>query len=143
MLIVACTAQDAPVLARMNAHLIQDEKAETDLTVAQLTQRMEGFLRAQYRAFFFVAEERTVGYALCDIERSPAYLRQFFIKREERRKGYGKQAFHMLLTHLGLQTIDLDVYCWNEAGIAFWQSLGFQGRYIAMRYRNERDNVVM
>ncbi len=137
MKILPCTVCDAPTIARMNAQLIEDEKAETDLTVAQLTQRMQGFLNAQYRAFFFVVEERCVGYALCDLERSPAYLRQFFIRREERRKGYGKQAFYALLAHLSLTEIDLDVYCWNEAGVAFWQSLGFESRYIAMRYKSE------
>jgi len=54
---------------------------------------------------------------------------------DERRKGYGTQAFHLLLYHLNIQEIDIDVYSWNEAGIDFWKSLGFEKRYYNMRYK--------
>ena len=116
---IDCSVDDAQVLADMNHDLIEDEKAETALNRSQLLERMIGFLQSDYRAYLFVADDKTVGYALCNTQRVPIYLRQFFICREERRKGYGKQAFHTLLRHLDVKEIDLDVYVWNQPGIAF------------------------
>jgi len=43
--------------------------------------------------------------------------------------------FYGLLSHLNIPDIDIDVYSWNEAGIAFWESLGFEKRYYGMRYK--------
>ena len=39
----------------------------------------------------------------------------------------------MLLETLGTQTVDLDVFVWNESAIGFWQSLGFEQRAHLMR----------
>ena len=141
MQITPCTLADAPVLAEMNHQLIQDERAETHLSLPQLQARMADFLHTSYRAFFFVADEDLLGYALCDMARAPVYLRQFFICRDHRRKGYGKQAFALLLETLALQTLDVDVYAWNHAGIAFWQSLGLQTRCHQMRL-GECDKIL-
>ena len=52
MNIRVCTEDDVPVLAEMNQGLIEDEKAETALTLPQLQERMRGFIRAQYTAFW-------------------------------------------------------------------------------------------
>ena len=68
-----------------------------ELDEEQLRDRMRGFLSGGYSAVFFVAEGMTVGYALINHTVSPLYLRQFFIRREYRRRGFGKQAFEMLL----------------------------------------------
>jgi ribosomal protein S18 acetylase RimI-like enzyme len=132
--IVECSTDDAETLADMNRMLIEDEKAETALSPAQLQERMAGFLQSEYQACMFSANGKVVGYALCNIQRAPIYLRQFFICREERRKGYGKQAFQALLDHLNSKEIDIDVYVWNNAGVAFWESLGFCKRCYNMRY---------
>jgi GNAT superfamily N-acetyltransferase len=133
--VYACDQDHAPELARMNRMLIEDERAENDMTIPQLEARMRGFLAGDYRAFFFESGGERVGYALVNPSASPVYLRQFFICRERRRGGLGRGAFHALLAHLDVETIDIDVYVWNEAGRAFWQSLGFQARAISMRYR--------
>ena len=130
-----CAQGDAAALAKMNRMLIEDEKAENDMTLPQLEARMAGFLAGDYRAYFFEAAGETVGYALINPAAKPVYLRQLFICRERRRGGLGREAFRALLNYLNLETIDIDVYVWNEAGRAFWQSLGFQARAINMRYR--------
>jgi GNAT superfamily N-acetyltransferase len=78
------------------------------------------------------------GTALVNASAAPLYLRQFFIRREKRRQGLGRQAFHVLLNHLNIETIDIDVYVWNEAGRAFWKSLGFFERAVSMRYRSPK-----
>jgi ribosomal protein S18 acetylase RimI-like enzyme len=50
-----------------------------------------------------------------------------------RRKGLGTAAFNLLMSELNTNSIDLDVFCWNERGQAFWRSLGFKERCIIMR----------
>ncbi len=119
----------------MNRSLIEDEKAETNLTFEQLKRRMEEFICSEYDAFLFDVNRDIVGYALCDMSKSPIYLRQFYICREKRRKGYGRQAFFALLAHLDIREMDLDIYSWNKTGLAFWESLGFEKRCYHMRYR--------
>lgn len=131
-----CSIDDVPILAEMNKHLIDDENAENSMNILQLERRMIDFINTDYKAFFFILNERIIGYGLCNINKSPIYLRQFFIRREERRKGYGKQAFHKLLEHIGINEIDIDVYAWNKKGIYFWESLGFKNRCFNMRYIN-------
>lgn len=121
MKVVDCSVDDVPILAKMNQMLIEDENAKTSLNLSQLQERMSGFIQSEYKAFLFYFNKKTVGYALCNMEKSPIYLRQFFICREERRKGYGKQAFQSLLSHLNTDEIDIDVYVWNKSGVEFWK----------------------
>jgi GNAT superfamily N-acetyltransferase len=130
------TSGDIPLLAKMNQRLIEDEKAETNLNLRQLEERMNSFISSEYKAFLFFQNEKVIGYALCNTSKFPVYLRQFFICRDERRKGYGKQAFQMLLNYLNTHEIDIDVYFHNIQGIAFWESLGFKKRYCGMRYKD-------
>ncbi len=141
MEIKTCTPNDIPLLAQMNELLIEDENAETNLSLPQLEARMAGFIATNYKAFLFYADpghsENAVGYALCDMSKTPIYLRQFFICRNERRKGYGRQAFRALIEYIGTREIDIDVYAWNETGVSFWESLGFARRYYAMRYKTK------
>jgi GNAT superfamily N-acetyltransferase len=96
---------------------------------------MRAFLSGDYVAYFYKVGSETAGYALVRTSVTPKYLRQFFICREHRRKGYGTAFFRELLEALGERAIDIDVLYWNEAGIRFWESLGFQPRSIAMRYQ--------
>ena len=133
--VLDCTPNDAEALARLNRMLIEDEKAENTMTLSQLEQRMADFLSSQYRAFFFEAGGKRVGYALVDMSKTPLYLRQFFICRESRRMGYGKTAFHSLLERLQTAEIDIDVYVWNHGGVSFWKSLGFSERCYNMRFK--------
>ncbi|MDR2728816.1 MAG: GNAT family N-acetyltransferase [Chitinispirillales bacterium] len=135
MQIIECNIDNVPLLAEMNSQLIQDEKAETDLSLPQLEERMSGFINSEYKAFLFNHEDKTVGYALCNMSKTPIYLRQFFICRDERRKGYGSQFFHALLGHLNIAIMDMDVFVWNKPAIAFYESIGFKTRYYGMQYK--------
>jgi len=130
-----CAFEDANQLAQMNRMLIEDEHAENAMSAEELKQRMEGFLKTGYKAFFFAVHGDIAGYALVHMERQPLYLRQFLICREERRKGYGKEAFHALLHTLKADEMDVDVLSWNEAGLSFWRSLGFVERVLNMRLK--------
>ena len=135
MRIVRCSIEDISSLALMNKHLIEDEGSDNPMNVEELEDRMRGFLSSDYNAYFFVEDEITIGYALIKHTSSPLYLRQFYIGREYRRKLYGKQAFYMLLDFLNTNEIDVDVLTDNEIGLKFWRNLGFNARYISMRYK--------
>lgn len=133
--ILPCKQPDIPNLAFLNHMLIEDEQAENSMSISQLEQRMTDFLDAEYKAFLFKTDEKCVGYALVNMSQKPLYLRQFFICREDRRMGYGKEAFYALLNHLQVTEIDLDVYAWNHRGISFWKSLGFSERCYNLRFK--------
>jgi len=129
-----CTLEDAALLAEMNKKLIEDEISNNKMDIIQLKNRMIDFLNNGYEAFFFITDGKIVGYALCDITKEPKYLRQFFIKREERRKHYGKIAFEVLLEKTGIKEIEIDVLKWNETGIKFWERIGFVEQSKRMKY---------
>jgi len=132
-----CTLEDAALLAEMNKKLIEDEKSNNKMDIFQLKNRMIDFLNNGYRAFFFTVGNEIVGYALCDMTKEPKYLRQFFIKKEERRKHYGKKAFEILLEKTGIKEIEIDVLKWNETGIKFWEGIGFVEQSKRMKFIKE------
>jgi predicted acetyltransferase len=132
-----CTKNDIKLLTKMNKQLIEDEKANNLMDITQLENRMNDFLNNGYKAFFFIIEEKIIGYALCDITKEPIYLRQFFINREERRKHHGKNAFYKLLEKLETKEIEIDVLKWNEDGIKFWGKIGFKEQWKRMKYKIE------
>jgi len=129
-----CTIEDIPKLAFLNKQLIDDEKSTNSMTVNKLEERMRGFLDTEYDAFFFVAREDIVGYALVKNTCIPLYLRQFLIDRKYRKMHYGTAAFHALLQYLDVKTMDIEVLPWNEPGMRFWESLGFHelSRYMRL-----------
>jgi predicted acetyltransferase len=130
-----CMLKDVTLLAEMNKYLIEDEKANNSMGIIQLENRMADFLVNGYKAFFFIVNEEIVGYALCDMTKEPIYLRQFFIKRDERRKHYGQIAFEKLLEKISIREIEIDVLPWNETGIKFWEKMGFIEQWKRMRYK--------
>ena len=139
MQIIKCSEKDIPLLACMNKQLIEDEKSSNAMNLIQLEKRMQTFLSSEYKAYFFTEEnleeeDKIVGYALVRHTSSPLYLRQFYIKREHRRKHFGSQAFNLLLDYLKADAIDIDVLPWNERGMNFWKSMGFAETCISMRY---------
>ena len=135
MLIKECTEQDVSQLALMNKHLIEDEKSNNPMGVAELEGRMREFISGDYNAYFFIEDEIILGYALIKHISNPLYLRQFYIEREFRRKHYGKKAFQKLMEYIQADAIDIDVLPWNERGRLFWKNCGFDDTCISMRYQ--------
>ena len=129
-----CTAADVPELAVLNKQLIDDEKSDNPMTVMELESRMRGFLDTDYTAYFFIEDSQTIGYALVKKTAEPLYLRQFLIDRNYRKQHCGKQAFQLLVRHLGVKRMDIEVLPWNQVGYSFWKNCGFKEMSIAMRY---------
>lgn len=119
---------DSPLLARMNAELIQDEGHDNPMTVAELEGRMRGWLEAEYTAVLFEKDATTVAYALFkDNEGRGVLLRQFFVVRDRRRHGVGRRAFDLLLAEaLPPDTrVVVEVLSRNQRALSFWQAVGF------------------
>lgn len=118
---------DIALLGELNHQLIRDEGHRNPMTVAQLQERMRGWLVKDYTAILFENGGRVVAYALYREEPESIYLRQLFVQRDCRRQGYGKQALHILRTEIwpAQKRITLDVLTANSAAIAFYRSLGF------------------
>lgn len=133
-----CGIEDSETLALLNKQLIDDEKSDNPMSVAELTERMKGFLSKEYSAYFFEAEDSVLGYALVKTDCKPLYLRQFFIARQYRRQRLGTEAFYALMGLLGADTIDVEVLSHNEAGNRFWENLGFQEISRYMRKSRKR-----
>lgn len=134
MKIEKCTLKDISQLASLNKQLIDDEKSDNSMNMSELEERMSGFLGSEYDAYFFVAEEKVIGYALVKNTCTPLYLRQFLIDRNYRKKHYGTEAFNALMEYLNIDSIDIEVLPWNERGIRFWESCGFReiSRYMRL-----------
>lgn len=137
--IAQCTENDLDALAALNQQLIEDEQHDNSMSREELKERMRGFLRTDYKAYWFKEGEQIKGYALVNHHRSPLYLRQFFICRDTRRQGIGKSAFKLLVSHLECDCIDLEVLRANKRGYEFWKSLGFDERSIYMRLATETE----
>jgi GNAT superfamily N-acetyltransferase len=121
------TPADAPVLAEMNAQLIRDEGHRNRMTLPELEGRMAEWLQAEYRGVLFEEAGNAIGYALFRRDPDSVYLRQFFVRREARRRGVGRSA----LTWLRGQAWDagtrvrVEVLVGNIDGIAYWRAVGF------------------
>ncbi len=118
---------DLAVLAEWNHYLIQDEGHRNPMTVPELQDRMKGWLKGAYQAAIFTDAAKPVGYALYRVEAKQIYLRQLFILRDIRRKGYGRGCFELLRTRIWPPhlRITVEVLCHNPAAIAFWRAVGF------------------
>lgn len=126
--------EDARLLAGLFLELAEDEQSDIKRTREKAFEEMLSFLERGERAYTFLSQGKVAGYALVNTERTPPYLHHFYICREDRRRGYGSAAFHLLLKAIGANEMDLDVYVWNERGNAFWSSFGFKPRATIMRY---------
>ena len=128
---------DAPLLAAMNQHLIQDEGHSNPMTVPELVSRMKQWLRREYRGVLFERGGEVVGYAVYRLDVGSIYLRQFFIGRKYRRQGIGRAAMQILLSELfpPRTRVTVDVLHHNHAAHEFWKAIGFHDYAVTLEMR--------
>ncbi len=132
--------KDGLALARMNYDLIQDSGHWNPMKVPELSRRMRKWMKkGDYQACLFEAEGKPVGYCVYRKEREFIYIRQFFIARELRRRGFGRKAFGMTrkLYWKGRPRLRMDVIVDNIPAIRFWRAVGFKDYCLTM----ERENT--
>lgn len=130
--------EELKMAADMTRQLFEDEASNKKLSAEAFEERLHNYLQTGCEAFLFCEDDRVVGYALVNLARTPYYLIDFFIARDARRGGKGTSAFNALLHKLETETMDLDVFCWNDRGRAFWKSLGFEEMAVIMRKQSDR-----
>ena len=122
------TLDDCPLLAEMNHQLLEDERHRNRfMTLPQLEERMRGFLSGEYRAVIFQDGEEVVAYALYREQPDEVYLRQLFVVRNRRRRGFGRRAMEILRSDIWPKNkrLTVDVLLHNQSAIAFWRSAGY------------------
>ncbi len=119
---------DIPLLADLNFQLMEDEAHAYPLGIPALMERMTRWVEGEYHVLLFRRGERVAGYAVWRLEDRGAYLRHFFICRDQRRKGLGRAAMALLCREVFPKDrpLQIDVSVWNETAIAFWRTIGFR-----------------
>jgi GNAT superfamily N-acetyltransferase len=119
---------DLDLLAEWNHQLIQDEGHRNPMTVPQLRDRMKGWLEGEYTALLFLIDGEPVAYGLYREDPEELHLRQFFVAREQRRKGIGRQAMAFMRREIWpiAKRLTVGVLFHNRAGIHFWHSMGYR-----------------
>jgi GNAT superfamily N-acetyltransferase len=120
------TEIDFDLLAEWNHQLIADEGHRNPMNVAELRKRMGDWIKGEHAAIIF-SESEDLAYALFKETDSEIYLRQFFVRRDRRREGIGRDAMNILFNRVWpkKKRLTVDVLAANASGIAFWRSVGF------------------
>lgn len=121
------TSNDTARLAEWNHQLIRDEGHRNPMNVAQLEERMRGWLKGEYRAVIFEEKSEWVAYALYREETKEIYLRQLFVERGRRRQGIGRRAVEILRNTIWPKDkrLTVAVLTKNVEGVAFWRAAGY------------------
>jgi predicted acetyltransferase len=132
---------DCALLAELNHQLIRDEGHRNKMTVPELQQRMKGWLASEHAAVIFEDCEEVVAYALYREQPEEIYLRQFFVARNRRRQGIGRQAFEILHSKIwpADKRLTVEVLVKNEAAVAFWRSIGYQDYSLQLEILPEKN----
>ena len=123
------TIDDSRVLAELNQQLIEDEEHRNSMNIDQLEQRMRLWLGSEYRAVVFLRGSTIVAYALYRGRADgDVHLRQFFVARDSRRQGVGREAMRTFRNAVldRDKRIVLEVLTNNAAARAFWNATGFR-----------------
>jgi len=130
---------DLSLLAHWNHQLIEDEGHRNTMSVGELRERIEAWLAADYRAVLFEVDSVPVAHGLYRETDEEIYLRQFFVDRDQRRKGYGREAVQLLRDKVwdSKKRLKLEVLVGNESAHAFWRSVGYVDYSIAMEIMPE------
>jgi GNAT superfamily N-acetyltransferase len=125
---------DADLLGQMNQRLIQDEGHRNPMTLPELQHRMRAWLAGEYEAVIFENETGVVAYALYREEPDLIHLRQLYVERGHRRKGYGLEAMQILQREIwaASKRLTVEVLTANHAAVCFWKKAGFQEYSVAL-----------
>lgn len=133
--------EDCDELVEMNNQLVIDEQYDVVLSPEKMIERMKDFIQGSvYDCYLMIHDSVHCGYCLLDRTKTPLCLRHLFVKKEHRRKGYGKTAIHILLEMYKTDSLDIEIMAWNTNAIKFYESIGFTSRFIGMRIKKERKD---
>ena len=122
------TDADCTLLGELNQQLIRDEGHRNPMNVQELRERMRQWLMGEYRAVIFEEDKALIGYALFREDLNEIYLRQLFICREHRRRGFGRMAMNLLKNEMRPKDkrLTVEVLIANQAAVRFWRTMGYK-----------------
>ena len=127
MEIVRAELRDADILAELNQELIEDEQHPNPMCIAQLTERMRGWLTTDYICYMAKEKGSIVAYCLYRDDESHYYMRQLYVDRAHRRKGIATRLLDWLYENVWMdKKVRLDVLAHNADAVAFYQRYGFR-----------------
>ncbi len=129
------TIEDLDLLTEWNQHLITDESSANPMTTAELRERMHEWLFSDlYRVMIFTESETDLAYALFAESDTEVFLRQFFVHRDHRRQGHGRQVMNLLKSEIwpADKRLTVEVLVHNTAAYTFWRSTGYEAWTIRM-----------
>ncbi len=134
---------DTKLLAEMNSQLIEDEKHRDPLSLPALQKRMSNWLAGEYTAILFESDELPVAYALYHYQDDFLYLRQFFVMREKRRQGIGRQFVNILVEEVFPpdKRLVVTTLSQNPDAIKFWRAVGFSDYCLSLEILPRTKNT--
>lgn len=132
------TDAEIELLVQLNRQLDEDEPHPYPLPLFALSERMARWIESgAYDVLLFRRGERVTGYAVWRVEDRGAYLRHFFICRDQRRQGWGRAAMQLLRRDVFPRDlpVQIEAVIGNKAGIAFWHAIGFEEFGLSMELK--------
>ena len=128
---------EAELLADLNLQLMVDEEHPYPLERPIVVARMRRWIEGEYHVLLFRRGVRIAGYAAWRLEDRGAYLRHFFICRDQRRQGWGRAAIQLLRREVFPKDlpVQIEAAIGNKAGIAFWRAIGFEEFGVSMELK--------
>ena len=122
------TPSDCPLLGELNHRLIEDEGHRNPMSPGELAQRMKAWLDSEYRAVIFDNEAELIGYALFRESSDEIYLRQLFVSRNLRRRGFGRAMMTLLRGKIwpAEKRLTVEVLLANNSAVQFWHAVGYR-----------------
>jgi GNAT superfamily N-acetyltransferase len=128
------TKKDCRLLAELNHQLIADEGHRNPMTVPQLETRLRNWLEEGYEAALFEKNGQMAAYALYQTQPEEVYLRHFFVVRQRRRQGIGREAMRLLREHIWPRSrrLAVSVLVHNQGAVQFWRAMGYRDYCLTM-----------
>lgn len=119
---------DADQLGLLNHQLIRDEGHHNPMTVLQLQERMRGWLAAEYTAVLLKKNRNSSPMPCTGRNLKLIHLRQLFVQRHCRRKGFGQEALRLLRSEIwpARKRLTVEVLSSNSAALSFYRAAGFR-----------------
>ncbi len=131
-------ASDARALAELNHQLIKDE-GRHPMDLAALAARMTQWLGDEGCEALLVEQGgQMVAYVLWRDHGDSIYLRQLFVRRENRRMGMARHLMTTLFQRWPDKRLTVDVLAGNARALAFWRRMGYRD-YAVMLERMPPD----
>jgi ribosomal protein S18 acetylase RimI-like enzyme len=133
MKIIPARLKHVETLVALNKRLIEDERYPNSMNIEQLTDRMSGWLQAEYRGYLVMISDRVAAYCLYRDDGGYYYLRHLYVDRDFRRQGIATQLLDWMYANIWTdKKVRLDVLTHNQDAIAFYNRYGFQTRVLRM-----------